>query len=92
MVGNRSLAMMRGFASTTTTTTTAVPAHGRFEVLSVPTWKRGHSSRGSVGERIGVIPGFKTSAGESHLVLHQYLSIYPRVTLDLRWIMCFLLS
>lgn len=65
MVGHRGLGLMRTFASTTTTTT-AAPSHSnaRFEVLSVPTWKRGHGSRGSVGERIQVIPGFRTSAGE----------------------------
>jgi hypothetical protein len=28
-------------------------------------WKRGHASRGSVGEKIQVIPGFKTGTGMS---------------------------
>ncbi|KIW01840.1 uncharacterized protein PV09_06690 [Verruconis gallopava] len=61
---NRSVAVMRGFTSTTTAATTAPPASvfGRLDALSVPSWKKGHASRGSVGERIQVIPGFKTSA------------------------------
>jgi hypothetical protein len=70
MVGHRSLTMMRGFTSTTTTPSSGPTSHpgtsGRFEVLSVPSWKRGHGSQGSVGERIQVIPGFKTSAGKSN--------------------------
>jgi hypothetical protein len=80
MVGNRSLAMMRGFASATTTTTaSAGPTshpNARFEVLSVPSWTRGHGSRGSVGERIQVIPGFKTSAGEFGQFLGTTYPIY----------------
>lgn len=57
------------------TTTTAAANSGRLEP---PTnhnnvWKRGHVSRGSVGDKIQVIPGFKTSAGMyTHLVtIHQ---------------------
>ncbi|TID26005.1 hypothetical protein E6O75_ATG03868 [Venturia nashicola] len=43
------------------TTTAAAANSGRLEA---PTnvWKRGHVSRGSVGDKIQVIPGFKTSA------------------------------
>lgn len=51
---------MRNFTATTTTTSAVV--NGR-SIISTPShWKRGHNSRGSVGERIQVIPGFKTSA------------------------------
>ena len=66
MVINRPIAMMRGFASTTSTTatTTSAPIHGRFDVLSVPVWKRGHARGSSVGDKIQAIP-FRTSAGES---------------------------
>lgn len=43
-------------------TTTATANSGRLEPPS-NVWKRGHVSRGSVGDKIQVIPGFKTSAG-----------------------------
>lgn len=46
-------------------TTTAAANSGRLEPPPNHNhvWKRGHVSRGSVGDKIQVIPGFKTSAG-----------------------------
>jgi hypothetical protein len=46
-------------------TTTTAANSGRLEAPPNPNnvWKRGHVSRGSVGDKIQVIPGFKTSAG-----------------------------
>ncbi|QDS73449.1 hypothetical protein FKW77_008808 [Venturia effusa] len=42
-------------------TTTATASSGRIEPPA-NVWKRGHVSRGSVGDKIQVIPGYKTSA------------------------------
>lgn len=51
------LTMVR--SATTTTTARLEPPSNNVNTL----WKRGHVSRGSVGDKIQVIPGFKTSAG-----------------------------
>jgi hypothetical protein len=69
-------------SSVLTMVRSAQATSGRLEHHTQPTtshqttWKRGHASRGSVGEKIQVIPGFKTGSGEFYRQLFSLLFFF----------------